>query len=110
MAPSSSLIRALIPNCGFRYPKIAQSLPPEKIDLRPEFVPLSELHELLGRAHVVAGVFGTSEPADGDEIIPPLELDDGEEVVALGYPGARSDTAAPAASPSATPTLPSSRS
>jgi glycosyltransferase involved in cell wall biosynthesis len=46
-----------------RERRIARALPPERIDLRPEFVPLADLHSLLERAHLVAGVFGTSEKA-----------------------------------------------
>ena len=42
----------------------AATLPPGSLDLQPAFVGPAELAGLLARAHLVAGVFGTSDKAD----------------------------------------------
>ena len=63
-------------------------MPPQKIDLRAEFVPLAELHALLNRAHLVAGVFGTSEKAAG---VVPFKI---VHALAAGRPVITADTRA----------------
>lgn len=68
--------------------RMARQLPPDKIDLRAEFVPLQELHVLLNRAHLVAGVFGTSEKAAG---IVPFKV---VHALAAGRPVITADTRA----------------
>ena len=43
--------------------ELAARLPEARLDLQPEFVDRQRLQELLDRAHLVAGVFGTSAKA-----------------------------------------------
>lgn len=68
--------------------RLARQLPPAKVDLRAEFVPLPELHALLNRAHLVAGVFGTSEKAAG---VVPFKI---VHALAAGRPVITADTRA----------------
>ena len=66
----------------------AAQLPPEKIRVLDEFVPAAELDRQIDKAHLVAGVFGTSPKADR---VVPLKLVHG---LAAGRPVITGDTTA----------------